>query len=95
MTLDKLCGEITSYPNIKKIVSYGEKRTSDGEIREVSLLIVTDSDPRSLEKELYRGLEPDFAVNLLVYKEEDFSALLSDRTSYAYSILKKGTVIYG
>ena len=35
------------------------------------------------------------AVNLLVYKEEDFSALLSDRTSYAYSILKKGTVIYG
>ena len=95
MTFNELCKIITDHPNIKKAVRYGEKTNRDGEVREASLLIVTDSEPKTLESELYRELDCDIAFNLLVYREEDFSSLAADPTSYAHSILSKGTVIYG
>ncbi len=95
MTFNELCEAIINHPNVKKAVRYGEKRNQNGELREVSFLIVTDSEPKDLESGLYRELDCDIAFNLLVYREDVFSSLVSDPTSYAYSILSKGTVIYG
>ena len=77
-----------------KIVIFGEKKNGD-DVREVSLLIVVKDDPKDVERKLYRALDLEFAYNLLVYKEEDFLLLIEDRTSYAYSIMSKGRVLYG
>ena len=52
-------------------------------------------DPKEAERRLYRVFDCEIAFNLLVYKEEDFLLLEKDETSYAYSIMSKGRVLYG
>ncbi len=92
--LNEICSLIVGEVSASKIVLYGAKKNGD-ELREANLLIVTDGDPKEAEKRLYRVLDYDIALNLLVYKKEDFEALMSDKTSYAHSIISKGTVLYG
>lgn len=92
--LDRICKTVLDEVSPSKIVVYGEKK--NGELlREASLLIVVKSDPKEAERRLYRSLDCDVAFNLLVYKEEDFVILENDKTSYAYSIMSKGRVLYG
>jgi hypothetical protein len=92
--LDRICKTVIDEVSPSKIVVYGEKK--NGELlREASLLIVVKSDPKEAERRLYRSLDCDVAFNLLVYKEEDFVILEKDKTSYAYSIMSKGRVLYG
>lgn len=94
--LRSLCDGIVNICSPSKIILYGCKSAhGSDEIREVNLCIVVKKDPKETERKLYRCLECDFAFNLLVYNEEYFTALLSDPTSYASSIAKKGTVLHG
>ena len=92
--LDRICKTVLDEVSPSKIVVYGEKKNGEL-IREASLLIVVKSDPKEAERRLYRSLDCDVAFNLLVYKEEDFVILENDKTSYAYSIMSKGRVLYG
>ena len=92
--LESICRTVVNEVSPSKIVIYGEKK--NGEVlREASLLIVVKGDPKEAERRLYRVLDCDVAFNLLVYKEEDFLILKKDETSYAYSIMSKGRVLYG
>jgi hypothetical protein len=92
--LESICKTVVNEVSPSKIVIYGEKK--NGEVlREASLLIVVKGDPKEAERRLYRVLDCDVAFNLLVYKEEDFLILERDETSYAYSIMSKGRVLYG
>ena len=92
--LESICRTVVNEVSPSKIVIYGEKK--NGEVlREASLLIVVKGDPKEAERRLYRVLDCDVAFNLLVYKEEDFLILEKDETSYAYSIMSKGRVLYG
>ena len=92
--LESICRTVVNEVSPSKIVLYGEKK--NGEVlREASLLIVVKGDPKEAERRLYRVLDCDVAFNLLVYKEEDFLILEKDETSYAYSIMSKGRVLYG
>lgn len=94
LTLCGICSDIIKEVGPSKIVLYGEKKNGDA-LREASLLIVVKNDPKEAERRLYRVLDSDIALNLLVYKEEDFLVLQNDETSYAYSIMSKGRVLYG
>ena len=92
--LDGICKTVIDEVSPNKIVLYGEKKNGEC-LREASLLIVVKDDPKEAERRLYRVLDCDIAFNLLVYKEEDFLLLEKDETSYAYSIMSKGRVLYG
>ncbi len=92
--LDRICKTVLDEISPSKIVLYGEKKNGE-RLREASLLIVVKSDPKEAERRLYRVLDCEIAFNLLVYKEEDFIILEKDETSYAYSIMSKGRVLYG
>ena len=94
LVLTGICSDIIKEVDPLKIVLYGEKKNGEA-LREVSLLIVVKSDPKEAERRLYRALDSEIAFNLLVYGEDDFATLSSDKTSYAYSILSKGRVLYG
>ncbi len=94
LVLDGICSDIIKEVDPGKIVLFGEKKNG-GVLREVSLLVVVKSDPKEAERRLYRVLDCEIAFNLLVYGEDDFVTLSSDKTSYAYSILSKGRVLYG
>lgn len=92
--LESICKTVVNEVSPSKIVLYSEKKNGDV-LREASLLIVVKGDPKEAERRLYRVLDCDVAFNLLVYKEEDFLILEKDETSYAYSIMSKGRVLYG
>ncbi len=92
--LDSIVRTVVGEVSPKKIIVYGEKKNGEC-LREASLLIVVKSDPKEAEKRLYRVLDCEIALNLLVYKEDDFLLLERDETSYAYSIMSKGRVLYG
>ncbi|MBE6581780.1 MAG: hypothetical protein E7648_00785 [Ruminococcaceae bacterium] len=92
--LDKICKTVIDEVSPSKVILYGEKKNGE-QLREASLLIVVKSDPKEAERRLYRILDCDVAFNLLVYREEDFILLEKDETSYAYSIMSKGRVLYG
>lgn len=94
--LKKLCEQIACDTKAKKIILYGNKaHPTSGELREVNLCIIVDEDPKEAEIRLYRRLESDLSFNLLVYDEKNFATLCADPTSYAHSIVQKGTVLYG
>ena len=92
--LDKICKTVIDEVSPSKVILYGEKKNGE-QLREASLLIVVKGDPKDAERRLYRILDCDVAFNLLVYREEDFILLEKDETSYAYSIMSKGRVLYG
>ena len=92
--LDNICKTVIDEVSPSKVILYGEKKNGE-QLREASLLIVVKSDPKEAERRLYRILDCDVAFNLLVYREEDFLILIKDETSYAYSIMSKGRVLYG
>lgn len=92
--LDKICKTVIDEVSPSKVILYGEKKNGE-KLREASLLIVVKGDPKEAERRLYRILDCDVAFNLLVYREEDFILLEKDETSYAYSIMSKGRVLYG
>lgn len=91
---EQICKTVRGEVSPSKIVLFGEKKNGDV-LREASLLIVVKSDPKEAERRLYRVLDCDIALNLLVYKEDDFLAAEKDETSYAFSIMSKGRVLYG
>lgn len=91
-----ICSDVVKNCEAVKIVHYGTKYDTEGKnAREISLCVVVREDPKTAEARLYRSIESELVVNLLLYSEEDFESLLSDSTSYAHSIVTKGTVLYG
>ena len=91
-----LCDSIVKVCAPTRIILYGCKtEVTSNDVREVNLLIVVKERAKELERELYRNLECDFAFNLLLYNEDDYTSLISDPTSYASCITRKGTVLYG
>ncbi len=94
--LSALCLSILEICDAKKIILYGSKFTPDGKtLREVNLCLAVNDEPLKIESRLYLELESEIAFNLLVYSEEEFERLEKDPTSYAHSIVTKGTVLHG
>ena len=95
-TVKKLCADITQAVDTARVILYGTKFTPDGKtVREINLSLVVREDVKKAEAKLYRCLESQLVFNLLLYSEEDFNTLTADATSYAHSIMTKGTVLYG
>jgi hypothetical protein len=91
-----LCSEILEHCDASKIILYGTKFSPDGtRVREVNLCLVVKDEPEKAEALLYREIESEIVFNLLVYSEKDFIHLSGDPTSYAHSIVSKGTVLHG
>ena len=94
--LQSICEKIVREVSPVQIILYGTKFTPSGDrLREANLCIVVETEAKEAERRLYRSLELDFPFNLLVYNKEIWEKLLSDSTSYASSIQKKGVVLYG
>ena len=78
------------------VLLYGAKQALPEEgLREVNLCLIVKEDPKEAERMLYCTLDAEFAFNLLVYREDDWVSLVTDETSYASGIRKKGVLLYG
>lgn len=94
--LTRICGEIVRSAAPELVIMYAVKHTPSADrIKEASLCVVVNGNPKEAECMLYRVLDTEFPCNLLVYRKDDWDKLASDPTSYAASILSKGVVLYG
>lgn len=94
--LQTVCAAIVAAEEPQAILLYGWKRSPiDETLREVNLCLVVEANAKGVEHRLYRKLEADFAINLLVYTADDWARLSKDATSYVAGIRQKGVLLYG
>ena len=80
-----------------RILQFAEKRTmSTGKLKAFSLCVIVPdgTDCRALRTRLHLALSADVPVSLSVYTVEEWEDLLTDETSYAAWIARKGQVVY-
>ncbi len=79
------------------ILLYGVKQdpAEANGLKEVNLCLIVEDDPKEVERRLYRSLESELAFNLLVYERKAWQMLVTDATSYAACIARKGILLYG
>ena len=80
-----------------QIILYAEKRImSTDKLKAFSLCVIApdEIDARVLRTQLHLAISVDIPVSLSVYTNEEWAELLTDRTSYAAWIARKGQVIY-
>ena len=82
---------------IEKIILFGSAaRGDDREPADLDLAILVPSRERfpvRLQR-YYRKIQPDFALDLLVYTPEEFERMLKRGNAFAKEIQKHGKVIY-
>ena len=81
----------------QQIILYAEKRTmATDKLKAFSLCVIVpdNADCRALRTHLHLAITVDVPVSLSVYTTGEWDDLLSDRTSYAAWIARKGRVIY-
>ncbi|MBS5145323.1 MAG: hypothetical protein KHY89_07425 [Butyricicoccus pullicaecorum] len=81
----------------KQIILYGEKRTlATDKLKAASLCIVVPdgTDKHNLQHKLYLSIPADVPINLTLYTVEEWQELLTDATSYAAWIARKGRILY-
>lgn len=81
----------------QQIILYGEKRTlATDKLKAASFCIVVPNgtDKHDLQQKLYLSILADVPINLTLYTVEEWQALLTDATSYAAWIARKGRVLY-
>ncbi len=81
----------------QQIILYGEKRTlATDKLKAASLCIIVPdgTDKHSLQQKLYLSILADVPINLTLYTVAEWQALLTDATSYAAWIARKGRVLY-
>ena len=88
--------EICALCNLEKIIVFGQKSSMNSDaIRDVSLCLIADTDDKeTLENTIYMSVDHDVSFNLLIYTPEEWNSLTLDIQSYAFRVVKKGTVIY-
>ena len=81
----------------RKVILYAEKRTmATDKLKAFSLCVILpdDADARAVRTHLHLAITVDVPVSLSVYTTGEWDDLLSDKTSYAAWIARKGRVIY-
>ncbi len=81
----------------RKIILFAEKRTmATGKLKALSLCIIAPNgtDCHRLRPQLHLALSAELPINLNVYTEEEWDGLLTDSTTYAAWIARKGQVVY-
>ena len=77
----------------RKVILYAEKRTmATDKLKAFSLS--DDADARAVRTHLHLAITVDVPVSLSVYTIGEWDDLISDKTSYAAWIARKGRVIY-
>ena len=81
----------------RKVILYAEKRTmATDKLQAFSLCVILsdDADARAVRTHLHLAITVDVPVSLSVYTIGEWDDLISDSTSYAAWIARKGRVIY-
>ena len=79
----------------RKVILYAEKRTmATDKLKAFSLCVIVPESANAVRTHLHLAITVDVPVSLSVYTIGEWDDLISDKTSYAAWIARKGKVIY-
>ena len=97
--IESIVGQIIRKYRPKKVILFGSAgREEYGEANDLDLLIIKDDVPLyGLERmrELEELIERNIAVDMLVYRSEEFEERIKLGDPFIKAILREGRVLYG
>jgi hypothetical protein len=94
--IKKVCDEIISKFSPEKIILFSSKIKNSGETGSFKICIIKETaNKNEMEKQIYLQIVSEIPFDILIYTPQEWDKHTADVHSFAYSISKKGTVIYG
>ena len=97
--IDSIVNQIVSKYHPKKIILFGSAARKDDEgLNDLDFLIIKDDVPEygiDRMRELDELIDRETAVDMLVYRSEEFEERLALKDPFIISILREGRVLYG
>jgi len=95
--IESIKEQIISKYTPNKIILFGSQAKGTATNKsDIDLCIVKDTDnKRALAVDMYLNIESSKPFDLIVYTENEWNQCVSDPTSFAYLVNRKGIEIYG
>lgn len=80
-----------------KAILFGSVARGDADAySDVDLIVIKQTDKRFLDRlsEVVTCIDPDFALDVLVYTPEEFEQMLADENPFVTNAVEHGKVIY-
>ncbi len=81
----------------ERIILFGSHARRDAdEYSDLDLVIIKETEERFLDrlKRVYEIMQPDFALDILVYTPGEFAHMLEEGNPFLERVLEEGIVIY-
>ena len=81
----------------EKAILFGSSARGDGdEYSDIDLIVIKQTDRRFLDRlaDVFDAIEPDFALDVLVYTPEEFDRMLDEENPLLTEAVRHGKVIY-
>lgn len=92
--IKKLCEDIVSLISPEKIILFSTKRDVKNEVQSFKICVIAEGNPAELEGKIYLGTDCSLLFDVLVYSMSDWVRFSSKPDSFAYRILKGGSILY-
>ena len=87
---------IVALANPRTILLFNQKVALDGSTSSFKLCVVAAApDMRTLEREIYLQVDCAIPFDVVLYRPEQWDALLSEEDSFACRVAHSGRVLYG
>jgi len=81
----------------ERIILFGSHARRDAdEYSDLDLVVIKETEERFLDrlKRVYEIMQPDFALDILVYTPQEFSHMLEEGNPFLQRVREEGIVIY-
>lgn len=94
--INDIKSQIVAHYSPSKIFLFGSQAKGTARQKsDIDICIIKNTDnKRNLLADLYLNIDTSRPVDFVLYTEDEWEQCIKDSTSFAYQILKKGTVLY-
>jgi predicted nucleotidyltransferase len=94
--IDQIVSSLGEY-DPERIILFGSHARRDAdEYSDLDLVVIKETEERFLDrlKRVYEIMQPDFALDILVYTPQEFADMLEKGNPFLERVLEEGVIIY-